>query len=434
MPEPARNADAADWHDASELDLRRSQIDRNAADVLTKLKAAGFQAWLVGGCVRDLLIGARPKDFDVVTDARPEQVRRIFRRSRLVGRRFRITHVRYGRNLIEVSTFRRAPDASGPRTRAHGNGILLHDNDYGTLEEDVFRRDFTINALYYDPEQGRVLDRVGGVRDIRRRRLRMIGKASDRLREDPVRLLRAVRFQAKTGFKLDRAIRAEVATVAPHLREIPAARLFDEFCKLFLSGQAEETWRLLTETAVSGVLFPATRADDPLVRQAMQNGDERVADGRSVTPGFLLSALLWQDWLQRTEETIQAAGDSASSPAVAAEEAAVESIRAQRRMVGIPRRHAQFAMEVWQLQQKLEQRHPGRVTRLLGHTRFRAAYDFLVLRAQVGLGKVELADWWTQIQAETGAERQSMIDALKPVRRRARRRSRSKAARKAASG
>ena len=393
---------------ARPLNVSQKLVDPNAIDVVTKLKAAGFQALLVGGCVRDLLLGANPKDFDVATDATPEQVRGLFRRSRMVGRRFKIAHVRYGRDIIEVSTFRKAPAG---HLKTNGNGVILRDNAYGTLDQDAFRRDFTVNALYYDPHEERILDYVGGIEDIRRRRLRFIGEAKQRLAEDPVRLLRAIRFQAKLGFAVDAAITEDAATVAARLHDIPPARLFDEFSKMFLSGYAANAWRVLEQTPIAKVLFPDTPSQDPLVRLAMLNTDHRIAIGRPVTAGFLLAVLLWEDYCGRVAALCSPRGGM--GVAEAAVVAAHESLLAQRRIIALPRRHFGFITDLWRLQRHLQERRPKRVPKLVQHPKFRAAYDFLLLRAEAGLLDGELADWWTAMQ-NTPANRQAEMAAALP--------------------
>ena len=395
------------------LKVSREKVDPNAFDVLTKLKGAGFQALLVGGCVRDLLLGAVPKDFDVATSATPEQVRRLFRRSRMVGRRFKIAHVRYGRNIIEVSTFRKAPDEN---EKANGQGVILRDNVYGALDEDAFRRDFTVNALYYDPHEEEILDYVGGIKDIQKRRLRLIGEARRRLAEDPVRLLRALRFKAKLGFDIDEAITEHAAAVAVHLRDIPPARLFDEFSKMLLSGYAANAWRLLQHTPIRQTLFPATPPDSLLVRLAMENTDRRIALGRPVTPGFLVAALLWDDYSARLKELTTHLGGKSKSEAH--EIAAHDSLAAQRRTIALPRRHAYFVTDVWRLQRHLEERRPKQAGKALGHPRFRAAYDFLMLRAEAGLVDQALADWWTDIQQAPPGQQEAMLATLGPPRKR----------------
>ena len=401
--------------DAKPLNVSRDQVDPNAVDVVAKLKGAGFQAWLVGGCVRDLLLGARPKDFDVATNATPEQVRGLFRRARLVGRRFKITHVRYGRDVIEVSTFRRAPSGDlRVNGNAKANGLILRDNAYGTLREDAFRRDFTVNALYYDPHEEQILDYVGGFEDIKRQRLRFIGDARQRLREDPVRLLRAIRFQAKLGFGLDAVV--EDSRMVARLREIPGARLFDEFTKMFLGGYAAEAWRLLEQTPIPGVLFPATPKGNRLVQLAMENTDRRVAAGQPVTPGFLLAVLLWEDFRARAKALSSEPGGPKGGDAALL--AAQATLADQRLIMSMPRRHSHFIQDVWDLQHPLRSRRPKRVPTVLQHPKFRAAYDFLLLCAEAGLVEPAIGQWWTDIQTASAEERDVMINALNPAARR----------------
>ena len=395
------------------LKVSRERVDPNAFDVLTKLKHAGFQAFLVGGCVRDLLLDATPKDFDVATNATPEQVRRLFQRSRMVGRRFKIAHVRYGRNIIEVSTFRKAPSGD---EKVNGNGVILRDNAYGTLDEDAFRRDFTVNALYYDPHEEEILDYVDGIQDIKKRRLRLIGEARQRLAEDPVRLLRALRFQAKLGFNLDKTITEHAAAASMHLQDIPAARLFDEFSKMLLGGYAANAWRLLQRTPICRSLFPATPPDSLLVRLAMENTDRRIAQGRPATPGFLLAVLLWDDYCAKFKALAAHLRGKGKSEAHAI--AAHDSLAAQRRIIALPRRHAYFVTDVWRLQRHLEERRSKHVHKALCHPKFRAAYDFLLLRSEAGLVDQNLAAWWTEVQQTPPHQQDAMIAALNAPRQR----------------
>lgn len=411
--------------------VRRKDVDANALAVTDTLTDAGFQALLVGGCVRDLLLGAKPKDFDVATSATPEEVRALFRRSRLVGRRFRIAHVRFGRNeVIEVSTFRRF--ATSPEVeddQAHSDeGLILRDNVYGTLEEDAFRRDFTVNALYYDPRTEDVLDYVSGLSDLRIRRLRCIGEPAVRLREDPVRLLRALRFQAKLDFELDPEIRVELVDTADRLGAIPPARLFDEVSKMLLSGYAERAWGLMEDTPVRKALFPHTPPDDELVYRAMANTDARIAAGKPVTPGFLLAVLLWQDYQARAAEL-----QDHKKPAEAKASAAAATLGDQQRILSIPRRFSQFVRDVWGLQRRLEDRYARNINRLAAHPRFRAGYDFLVLRGETGDSPLaaEAADWWTAYQeADEATQQQFIADrrSTQPAKRKRRRRRRARQA------
>ena len=405
--------------DRAQHAIHPENVDGNAVSVVTTLQDAGFSAYLVGGCVRDLLLGHEPKDFDVATNATPEQVRGLFRRSRLVGRRFRIAHVRFGREVIEVSTFRSTAPTGDDDERSHSaEGMILRDNVYGTLEEDAFRRDFTINALYYDPRKEEVIDFVGGLEDLDSERLHFIGDTELRLREDPVRALRAIRFQAKIGFDLDPAITAALPEAAEALSAIPPARLFDEIIKLLLSGYGAKAWSLLTATPLRAVLFPCTDPMDPLIAQAMKNTDERVANDKPVTPGFMIAVLLWQDYQARTREH-----ESHAKPAEARFLAAGESLAAQARIMTIPRRFSQFARDVWTVQERLLARRPRSINRLLAHPRFRAGYDFLLLRAEIGEAVGEEADWWTRLQDANEEERAAMVGTLSgraPRRRRRR--------------
>ncbi len=395
---------------AAEHGLVRAHVDANAVDVVEQLVHAGFEAYLVGGCVRDLLLGLTPKDFDVATNATPEQVRREFRRCRLVGRRFRIAHVRYGRHIIEVSTFRKGQlDDESEDERHHADsGLILRDNVWGTLDEDAFRRDFTINALYYDPESEEIIDFVGGLDDMEHRRLKLIGDAHVRLREDPVRFLRAVRFKAKLGFSLDPVIERAIPAMADLLREIPPARLFDEVCKLFVSGKSLDAWEHLSPTRLRAALFPCAPPNDPLVRLAMRNTDLRITEDKPVTPGFLFGVLMWRDFQARSAELMES-----HKPAEARAMAAGMTLGEQQSIIAVPRRFSQFIRDVWGLQHRLEGRRPRSVAVLHGHERFRAAYDFLVLRAQAGEDVGEAADWWTRYQEQDPAGQEAMVDELR---------------------
>lgn len=418
--------------DATEHGLTAERVSPNAVDVTAKLQAAGFAGLIVGGCVRDLLLGHTPKDFDVATDATPEEVRDLFRRSRLVGRRFRIAHVRYGRELIEVSTFRRAV-ADEEDERAHSAaGMILRDNVYGTLEEDAFRRDFTINALYYDPQTEEILDYVGGLEDLESGHLRFIGDAATRVREDPVRALRAIRFQAKLDCDLDPEISGCLDEAASALAAVPPARLFDEVQKILMSGQAERAWRFLVATPLRAALFPGCDPKDPLVPRAMRNTDDRIRDDKPVTPGFLLAVLMWADYRARVADLLDE-----MKPAEARGHAATDCLTEQQQIMAVPRRFSQFIREVWQLQDRLITRQPRTILRLAGHARFRAAYDFLLLRAEAGDASVgteeeaaaiaEAAQWWTRYQDVGDSERTAMIEERRgtaPGKKRRRRRRR----------
>jgi len=426
-------------HHKPPLCLHRAQhgIDANAVDdaaltVVQGLQDAGFDAFLVGGCVRDLLLGLSPKDFDVATNATPEDVKRVFRRARLIGRRFRIAHVRVGREVIEVSTFRQravAEDVTHARSRRDlkdlvtarsAEGLILRDNAYGTIDEDAFRRDFSVNALYYDPVTETVLDYVGGLDDLRQRRLRLIGDAATRLREDPVRILRAVRFAAKLDFDIDPETRDAIPHVASSIDSVAPARLFDELCKLFLLGHAAAAWELLQELGLVSTLFPDLRRSqqlDRLIATAMRGTDDRVKEDKPVTPGFLFAVLLWDSY---QEKVAQYAEDrTLADPREAASSATLQDRGSK---IVLPKRHAQFVREVWSLQPRLEAPKPRTVERLVAHPRFRAAYDFLLLRAESGEIDRTMADWWTSYQAEDTKTRAALRSELVPDKARRRRR------------
>ena len=393
--------------------------------VIDALREAGFDAYLVGGCVRDLLLGRTPKDFDVASDATPEDVREVFPRVRLVGRRFRIAHVRMRREVIEVSTFRRAADADGDdpadgmRPVLSSQGIILRDNAYGAIDEDAFRRDFTVNALYYDPVDDVVLDYCDGMADIHQRTLRLIGDPVRRFREDPVRILRAMRFAAKLDLKLDPDTERAIAPTAAMLAAIPPARLFDEFTKLFLGGHGERTFDLLVQHRLTQFLFPVARDGGVLARLALANTDQRLRDDKPVTPGFLLAAFLWHEYVLRAPATVASENPTSDEELDAA---AIAVIGAWQSTIAIPRRHSYFVRDVWRLQPRLHQRTASNVATVLAHRRFRAAYDFLVLRTEMEDDLGSLADWWTTAQTEDAEELQQRLPADRPRRRRRRRR------------
>lgn len=396
------------------------------------MKDAGYASLLVGGCVRDLLLGREPKDFDVVTDARPEEIKKLFHGARLIGRRFRLAHVRFGREIIEVATFRAAPPEDATAA-AHDNNI------FGTQEEDARRRDFTVNALYYDIRDRSIIDYVGGVADLERGVLRMIGDPASRYREDPVRMLRAVRFAAKLAFTIDRASAAPIRELASQLLVVPPARMFEEVLKLFHGGYAVETYELLRRYDLFKFLFPSTEAalateeqhfPRTLVPQALANTDSRIAEDKPVTPAFLFAALLWEPVRLKA----RARTASGMRPQEALERAADEVLREELQHVMIPKRFSVPMREIWSLQARFERRAGQQPLRLLEHKRFRAAYDFLMLRAQNGEVDPALGEWWTRIQEVGESERRAMIAEAPQApstgkkRRRRRRRAKSQAA------
>ena len=357
---------------------------------------------MVGGGVRDLLAGIETKDFDVATSAHPEQCKPLFRSCRFIGRRFVICHVRFGDEIVEVTTFR------GPITDLHERdetGRILADNEYGTLEQDAFRRDFTINALYYDIRDYSIVDFAGGMDDMRDGVLRLIGDPEMRYREDPVRMLRAIRIANKMKFRIEEASAAPIARLAPLLAEIPSARLFDEVLKILQSPEAVANFDGLRQHGLFAQLFPQTdvllkypRAAE-FVRRALANTAERVRSDQPVSPAFLYAALLWLPVAARVNELI---GREGHHPNVAIAQASDEVMARAIMQVAIPKRLSIPMREIWAMQGRFNERRGGRAKRLLAHPRFRAAYDFLLLRAAVGEAPQELADWWTALQG--GAE------------------------------
>ncbi len=410
-----------------EHNISRGNISENALKVLYGLKRGGFQAYLVGGGVRDLLLGREPKDFDVATDALPEEVRAVFRNCRLIGRRFRLAHVHFGREIIEVATFRGAGAEEDAGERLVTNGMLVRDNIYGTLEEDAVRRDFTVNALYYNIADFSLVDYVGGKADLEQGMLRLIGDPEQRYREDPVRMLRAVRFAAKLGFTIEPATEQPLRRLGEHLRSVPPARLFEELLKLFLGGAALVTFEKLRHFDLFSHLFADTEAalarqegDFPItfVSRGLANTDERIGEGKPVTPTFLLAVLLWEPVRMRYLEWTAAGKSSAEAMLFAAGEVMAR----QQAVVALPKRFSLPMREIWHLQPRFEQRNARRAARLLTHPRFRAAYDFYLLRAQSGEVDAEGADWWTQFQEADPNERHHLLEAAKGRRPRRRRR------------
>ncbi len=410
-------------------------VSDNAVKIVQELKCAGYEAHLVGGCVRDLLLDRTPKDFDIATDAQPEEIKSIFRGCRLIGRRFRLAHVRKNGEVIEVATYRAAPsptdDVDEDRTHIADHGQVLRDNVYGTQQDDVLRRDFTINALYFDPQEQSVRDFVGGIADLEKRVIRTIGDPLERLRQDPVRMLRAVRFAAKLEFNIDPAMLTATSELAALLLHVPPARMLDEVIKLFHGGYALRTYDMLREYGLFRYIFPFTEQcldgiTPNLSSLALANTDNRIQLGKPVIPAFLFACLLW-DPLQADVHKLQDGGmDSRRAWSVAASDA----VRDQAQHVAIPRRFVIVIKDIWALQPLLEQRSPKSIHRILGHKRFRAAYDLMLLRTEVNEIKSEIAQWWTRIQDADQQERESMIRGLRETtpKRGRRRKRKSRAA------
>lgn len=400
---------------AAEHAIDRDLVPRNAQRVCETLQKQGFAAYIVGGAVRDLLLGTAPKDFDVATDATPEQVKAQFRRAIIIGRRFRLVHVMFGQETIEVSTFR-ALDNPDRQTDEHGR--VLADNLFGSQPEDAARRDFSVNALYYDPVTETVLDYHDGVKDVRRRRLRMIGEPETRYREDPVRMLRAVRFAAKLGFEIDEATRKPIATLAHLIENVPAARLFDEMLKLLTSGHAVACiTRLRVEGLHHGVLplldvILEQPEGERFVMLALSRTDERVRAGKHIAVGFLFATLLWHEVLKQWKLR-----EGRGEHRIPALDAAIDDVlERQTEKLAIQRRYTADMREIWMLQPRFERRTGRNPFKLLEHLRVRAGYDFLVLRCAAEEAPADLGDWWTRFMHACEEERELLVQSSPALR------------------
>jgi poly(A) polymerase len=409
----------------SDHNISRANISPNALKVLYRLRGAGYEAFLVGGGVRDLLLGRHPKDFDVVTNADPDQIQDLFRNCRLIGRRFRLAHVRFGRDIVEVATFR-ASGASEDDEREHSDsGRILRDNVYGTIHEDVWRRDFTINALYYNIADFSIWDYVGGVEDVAARTLRLIGDPETRYREDPVRMLRAVRFAAKLDFNLSPDAEEPIARLGWLLKDVPPARLFDELIKLFHSGHAARSFDLLQRYDLLRYLFSDTQAVleteqgkmiAEFIRRGLSNTDERIREDKPVTPMFLYAVFLWYP-IKALAAQLTAEGWNDGQAML---EASQRIVAAQQ--TAFPRRFSSPMKELLNMQWRFSQRQGSRAARLLEHKRFRAAYDFLLLRSTCGEVDQETVQWWTDVQTLPPEERSKALEVKKQGRSGRRRR------------
>ena len=403
------------------------QISYGSKKVTDGLQAAGYQAYVVGGAVRDLLLEKTPKDFDVATDATPEEVRRVFRRSRIIGRRFRLVHVMFGEEVVEVSTFRRMIEAEDAQTDEHGR--LLRDNEFGDREQDAARRDFTANALYYDPGTQQIFDYHNGYADTRDGVLRMIGDPAVRYREDPVRMLRAVRLSAKLGIKLDAATAAPISKMKSLLDNVPEARLLDEVLKMLLSGHSYECIQQLRKMDLHHGLLPLLDViwerpvGEKFIMLALHNTDDRLRQDKTVSPAFLFAALLWPEVRIAWEARV----NLGERPVGAMHEAMDEVLAKQKKRMAIPHRHDAVMKEIWLMQQRFEQCSGQRPYRLLEHPRFRAGYDFLLLRCASGEVDDELGLWWDEFQDASAARREEMLQPEKSgEKKRRRRKSRKK--------
>ncbi len=403
--------------------ISRKQISKNALKVLYRLHDAGYQAFLVGGGVRDLLLGLKPKDFDITTNATPEQIKSLFSNCRLIGRRFRLAHIVFGRDIIEVATFRghhSEPDKKESKhvSKQSEHGQLLRDNVYGSIDEDAERRDFSINALYYNIADFSVLDYWQGIDAIEKREISLIGDPETRYREDPVRMLRAIRFAVKLDMSIAKDTAAPIKELAPLLSNIPAARLFEESLKLFISGNGLDTFKLLMQYGLFQQIFPSLSSDLSdestnayrLLCLALQNTDERISIGKHVTPAFLFATLLWYQQERRSVELQSEGGLSAYD---AFQIAISETIDNKQNRIVIPRRFSATIREIWQLQLNLARRQGKRALSLLENPKFRAGYDFLLLRAEIEGGElVELAQWWTGFQHANAGKQKELLSQV----------------------
>ncbi|MGB3623086.1 polynucleotide adenylyltransferase PcnB [Ketobacter sp. MCCC 1A13808] len=410
--------------------FQEEDIGRNVLMVLDGLTKAGYEAYLVGGSVRDGLIGLHPKDFDVATSAHPEDIKRVFQRNcRLIGRRFRLAHVRFGREIIEVATFRanhsKADEEDEHLSAQSEHGMLLRDNVFGSLDEDAERRDFTANALYYRHTDGAIIDFVSGYEDIQNRTLRLIGDPEQRYREDPVRMLRAVRFASKLDFEIEPATAAPIRSLADLLELIPPARLFEEVLKLFLGGSAQTVWPLMLKYDLAQWLFPLSTPEvnhaqgmQAMIDLALRNTDVRLAQNKPVTPAFLFAVLLWGPLQLEWSKIIE----SGLHPVPALQKAIQRVTSKQAQHTSIPKRFGLPMREIWELQSRLSSRTIKRCQSLVQHPRFRAAYDLLLLREEAGEIEAGLGQWWTDYQKASESERTKMCEALsgthKPRRKR----------------
>lgn len=414
---PAPQAGTARILNRDQHRISRTNISDAALKVLYRLHKANYDAYLVGGGVRDMLLGMEPKDFDVATNAHPEEVRRLFKNSRVVGRRFKLAHVIFGREMIEVATFRGHHDNAEDdnESRKSDTGMLLRDNVYGTIDEDAARRDFTVNALYYNIADFSVHSYEGGMEDLQNRRLRLIGDPETRYKEDPVRMLRAARFAAKLDFTVDKASATPIPRLASLLRNIPASRLFEETLKLFLSGHALASYQQLQQFGLFAELFPQTHgalkaspAYEELLKRAFINSDERIAQGKTLTPAFLYAVLLWPA-VQEQMKQLMAQG----MPGVPAQHSAASTvIESQLARTGIPKRFVIPMREIWDAQRRLIRRMPKQIEGIYAHPRFRAAYDFLLLREHVGEDVEDAGSWWTRYQQQNPDDQQVLVSQL----------------------
>jgi poly(A) polymerase len=422
--------------------VSRKLMSNSALKVLHRLNKSGYDAYLVGGGVRDILLGLEPKDFDIATNATPEQIKELFRNCRLIGRRFRLAHIVFGREIIEVATFRGHHDSESPKeqdgqktSKKNEDGMLLRDNIYGSIEEDAERRDFTINSLYYSAKDFKVYDFANGVADIEARRIRLIGDPETRYREDPVRMIRAIRFATKLNMQISAETEAPIKELGPLLGNIPPARMFEEFLKLFMSGKALENFEQLIKYDLLRYFFPVTSQCleqqsevylQDFLNLALKNTDKRINNEQRVTPAFLFAAMLWYP-LQTQVKRLRI--ETHLTPQDAFFAALGEIMSEQQQSIAIPKRFQSVMKDIWILQDKLERREGKKAYKTFEHPKFRAGYDFLLLRAEIESANIdkdssainELAQWWTDFQSTSPETQEQMIKSASTLRTSARR-------------
>jgi len=384
--------------------INQELISKNVLAIINTLQANNFEAYIVGGAIRDILISLTPKDFDIATNAKPEEIRHLFKNSRIIGRRFRLVHIFFGRELIEVSTFRAKPE----KAERLKNGILK-DNEYGTKEEDAVRRDFTCNALYFDPKRNKIFDFFNGIEDLKNRHLNMIGNAKIRLAEDPVRAIRAIRFSAKLGFEIDNKLKQQIIQVLPELKKIPYSRLFDEILKIFLTGYAENSFKLVNDFNLAKIFFPSLQSGSKetisFIKRGLKKTDERIFLGKPINPGYLIAVFLWKD-VKILQDNL---AKKTKYPLTALNDAIEITLNKQNKIFPIQKRFITTMTEIWQLQPRFENLNKKRVFRLFAHPRFRAAYDFMLLRGEENEVNEQIISWWINFVGSSDEERKALI-------------------------
>ena len=396
----------------SQHNIDQSLINKNAKDVINFLTRSGYKAYVVGGGVRDLLLGKKPKDFDIATNATPEQIKKVLPRSRIIGRRFKLVHYRKGRDIIEIATFRSGGQKKVQKSK---HGLVLRDNIYGNIQDDAFRRDFKINALYLDIDTMEIIDYTGGYKDLENKKLSSIGDSKVRFREDPVRIIRAIRFISAMDLDCKESLKNDIYGLANLLEEVPTARRYEEVLKLFFTGSASKTFDNLLEYKVLRYLLPSTsryfEKENPdkkiihFIRLALKNSDSRVVKDLPLTPAFLFSVLLWPSLVKRIGEI-----QSSKIKIPLLRKAADKAIREQNAHCFIPNRVESMIKDIWEFQIKLLKVKSPKITSLISHKRFRASYDFLILREQSGVNLNGCGKWWTDIQNQSEHRREDLTN------------------------